>query len=245
MTQSNPYYLPEQRAREIFAHSRLGIVDRYHEQVADTGFGRLTARETHDLSYAGVLDSADSSTDQTPSTPSPSSPSSAATTRSCTPTSAAKVADGSRSPPPGRRWRPSAPAPGAPERPNSSPRRSTSWRRRWAPSGTPSSMTSLIGRGHRPIRTWPCPSGVPPSERAPKRAPIVRSLRRRPHMSPGHDCERRSHPSRHPPLSTVGPSPHLRPHHPVRRPAGGPPKAGSTEGRGRRGGRRPRHSGRR
>ncbi|ABW15717.1 Zeta toxin family protein [Parafrankia sp. EAN1pec] len=41
------------------AHSRLGIVDRYHEQVADTGYGRLTARETHDLSYAGVLDSAD------------------------------------------------------------------------------------------------------------------------------------------------------------------------------------------
>lgn len=41
------------------AHSRLGIVDRYQKQVADSGFGRLTARETHDLSYAGVLDSAD------------------------------------------------------------------------------------------------------------------------------------------------------------------------------------------
>lgn len=41
------------------AHSRLGIVDRYQKQVADTGYGRLTARETHDLSYAGVLDSAD------------------------------------------------------------------------------------------------------------------------------------------------------------------------------------------
>jgi hypothetical protein len=41
------------------AHSRLGIVHRYHDQVRDTGTGRLTARQTHDAAYAGMLDAAD------------------------------------------------------------------------------------------------------------------------------------------------------------------------------------------
>ncbi|WP_432973768.1 zeta toxin family protein [Dactylosporangium sp. CA-233914] len=38
--------------------SRLGIVDRYHTQVAEQGHGRLTARENHDASYRGVLEAA-------------------------------------------------------------------------------------------------------------------------------------------------------------------------------------------
>ncbi len=41
------------------ANSRLGIVSRFHEQVRDTGDGRLTARKTHDVSYRGISAVAD------------------------------------------------------------------------------------------------------------------------------------------------------------------------------------------
>jgi len=41
------------------AHSRLGILARYQDQVRDTGQGRLTARATHDMAYSGVLEAAD------------------------------------------------------------------------------------------------------------------------------------------------------------------------------------------
>jgi hypothetical protein len=41
------------------AHSRLGILARYQDQVRKTGQGRLTARATHDMAYSGMLEAAD------------------------------------------------------------------------------------------------------------------------------------------------------------------------------------------
>ncbi len=40
------------------AQSRLGIVHRYHEQVATMGHGRLTLTANHDAAYTGVLQAA-------------------------------------------------------------------------------------------------------------------------------------------------------------------------------------------
>jgi hypothetical protein len=41
------------------AHSRLGIVERYHLQRKAMGYGRLTPRRVHDASFAGILVGAD------------------------------------------------------------------------------------------------------------------------------------------------------------------------------------------
>jgi UDP-N-acetylglucosamine kinase len=42
------------------AHSRLGIVERYHLQRQAMGYGRLTPRQVHDRSFAGILRGAES-----------------------------------------------------------------------------------------------------------------------------------------------------------------------------------------
>ncbi len=41
------------------AQSRVGILDRYNEQVRSAGHGRLTLRDNHDSAYTGVLSTAE------------------------------------------------------------------------------------------------------------------------------------------------------------------------------------------